>query len=727
MGEQPLELKGAIQRITYQSMDTGYMVARFLPHGKKEPITIVGTIIGLNTGEEVNVWGQWKNHPRYGRQFAVQGYEPLYPTTLEGIEKYLGSGLIKGIGPVMASRIVDEFKEETLDILDTDIYQLSKIEGIGDKRIQMIKEAWKDQKEIRNVMIFLQSHGMGPGNANRIFRQYGREAVAIIKENPYRMARDISGIGFLTADKVASKLGIEDDALIRLESGLHYVLEQKILEGHAYVPYEVLMEKAMELLKVDKEGLIDALGRLLEGRQVVVEDLNEDINAFKENNKGVYAVYLHVAETGIARHIKRLQRGPGVIRPVDETKMLEWLNSQLNIGLASQQIEALRKALTEKVLIITGGPGTGKTTIVHSILLVFQKLGMKVKLAAPTGRAAKRLQEISGLEAQTIHRLLEYSRKKNGFLRNEDSPLDCQLLVVDEASMMDLLLMYHLLKAIPDDTTLVLVGDVHQLPSVGPGHVLKDCISCGTIPVVRLQEIFRQAQESKIITSSHAINKGTMPDIKNNGHTQQDFYFLEKEDPGEAVQLIVQLVQQRIPKSFHFDPRRDIQVLVPMHRGIAGAENLNIELQKALNPKRAGMQHGLFTYCPGDKVMQIRNNYDKEVFNGDIGIIDSIDQENNEMTVLFDERPIVYAYIELDELTLAYAITVHKSQGSEYPCIVVPLLTQHYVLLQRNLIYTAVTRGKKLVIIVGSKKALAMAIKNNQTEERYTLLSHRLQ
>jgi exodeoxyribonuclease V alpha subunit len=722
----PSELRGQIERITYTNEENGYTIAKIKVHGNPDLVTAVGNLIDPMPGELIHMTGEWVNHPRFGEQFKITQYKTSVPASVNGIRKYLGSGLIKGIGPIMAQRIVKHFNGKTLDIIEDNIERLKEVEGIGEKRIQMIGQAWKDQKEIRNVMLFLQDHGVSSGYATKIFKQYGEGAIGVLKKNPYRLATEIAGIGFITADHIAEKMGFAKDSELRAEAGILYVLYQLSEEGHVYYPYDPLVDKCREILDLDPEIITKAIATITHEKRLTIEDLNNGSEEFRESNKAVYLTHYHVCESGISAKLKRLLEAPKAIRQIDSDKAVPWVQGRLSITLAKEQIRAITGCLKEKVMVITGGPGTGKTTIINAILRIFSKLPIRIMLAAPTGRAAKRMFEATGHEAKTIHRMLDYSFKKGGFLRDEEKPLDCDLLILDEASMIDVTLMYYMLKAIPIGATLILVGDVDQLPSVGPGNVLKDIIQSGPIPVVELKDIFRQAKESLIVVNAHKINRGLLPSLTPPETGLSDFYFIEKNTPEDALQTILELTTERIPKRFGWDPVDDIQVLSPMHKGIAGAGNLNIELQKALNPGAKGIRRGNRDFLLKDKVMQIRNNYDKDIFNGDIGRIKGIDMENQDVTVSFDDRDIKYDFTELDELLLAYAISVHKSQGSEYPVVILPILTQHYMLLQRNLIYTAVTRGKRLVIMVGSKKALAIGVNNNKMNKRYTLLSTRL-
>lgn len=726
MTKQHEQLSGQIERITFTSEETGYTVAKIKVYGRKDLVTAIGNMVNPTPGEVIKMKGEWGNHPQYGEQFKIVYCECTTPATVYGIEKYLGSGLIKGIGPIMAKRIVKMFKEDTLNVIENESDQLSRVEGIGTRRIEMIRRAWDEQKEIRTVMLFLQSHGVSSGYATKIFKQYKNDSIKVVQENPYRLATDIFGIGFVTADKIAEKLGFAKDSDLRAAAGILYVLHELTDEGHVYYPYEPLVENCKDILDIDREIIVKAMARVALDKQVVIEDLNRGSEEFLENNKAVYLSGYHVAEKQLASRLKTLVSAPQSIRKIDTEKAIQWVQDKLSIELAEKQIEAIRCAAQNKAMIITGGPGTGKTTIINAILKIFSAVKASILLAAPTGRAAKRMSETTGHEARTIHRLLEYNMRKGGFQRNEDNPLDCQLLIIDEASMIDTLLMHHLLKAVPPTATFIMVGDVNQLPSVGAGNVLRDIIDSGIVPVVQLNEIFRQAKESSIIVNAHTINEGRIPNLKSTQDKHDDFYFIEQEDPQKNLETIISLVKDRIPKRFGFDAVNDIQVLTPMHKGTVGAANLNQELQKALNPGDAGVHRAGRLYRVNDKVMQITNNYDKEVYNGDIGRITAIDEEAREVIVTIDDREVAYDYSDLDELVHAYAVSIHKAQGSEYPAVVIPILTQHYVLLQRNLLYTGVTRGRKLVVLVGTRKAIAIAVKNNKTEKRYTLLKDRL-
>ena len=722
------DLSGQVERITFTNEENGFTIARVKVRGRHEPVTVVGTMMSLMVGEILEMRGEWSTHPKFGEQFKVFEYKTKVPATVYGIRKYLGSGMIKGLGPVMAGRIVDRFGKDTLDIIENHVERLAEVEGIGKKRITMIAGAWDEQREIRDVMLFLQSHGVSTGYAAKIFKHYGNQAIAVVKENPYRLAGDIFGIGFITADQIAAKLGISRDATIRVEAGILYVLNKQSEEGHVYFPYEVLVSRSCEILDVDREPVERALAALAADQKIILEDLNEGFDAFKENNKAVFLARFYLFETGVAQRLNALVDTAKSIRDIDPVKAIDWVQKKLTITLAANQIKAVGWAIENKVMVITGGPGTGKTTIINAILQILSRLDARIMLAAPTGRAAKRMGETTGYEAKTIHRLLEYSFQKGGFQRNEDKPLDCDVLIVDEASMIDIILMYHLLKAVPPFATFIMVGDVNQLPSVGAGNVLNDIIASGSVPVATLDKIFRQARSSQIVVNAHKINDGIMPSLNTeySANPLNDFYFIEQEDPEKILDIILELCKTRIPRRFNYDPVNEIQVLTPMHKGVVGAGNLNSRLQAALNPGEDGIVRGERTFRIDDKVMQIRNNYDKEVFNGDIGRVTAIRWEDREVIITYDDREVVYDFSDLDEIVPAYAISVHKSQGSEYPVVIIPIVTQHYILLQRNLIYTAVTRGKNLVVIVGTRRAMAMGINNNKTLQRFTRLQYRL-
>jgi len=727
-------MTGRLERITYSNSETGYTVAKLRINARADAVTIVGKFAGLVPGVTLELSGTWKVHPSYGKQFDVREYRTMVPSTIYGIKKYLGSGLIKGIGPVMAERIVDLFGKDSLDVIENDPDRLYEVGGVGKKRIEMIRTAWADQKEIRDVMLFLQSHEVSAAYAVRIFKTYGNQAIDIVTENPYQLATDIFGIGFLTADKIAFKLGFKKDSALRIKAGLLYVLDRQADEGHVYYPETGLIEKCGEILEVSAElvkGAISSstIDETIRAETIRVEPQVEpaeaDAPADTDSGRAVYLSRYFVCETGIARMLAVLSLAHKSIRPVDVPAALKWVEGKLLFTLAEKQAAAVRSALKSKVMVITGGPGTGKTTIIRAILTIFKRLGVRVMLAAPTGRAAKRMSETTGHHAETIHRMLSYSFQGGGFQKNAKNPLAGDLLIVDEASMIDTVLMYHLLKAVPRAATMILVGDVNQLPSVGPGNVLKEIIASNAVPVVHLTEIFRQAANSRIIINAHRINKGVMPDL-NPVDGDSDFYFINNDSPERVHDIIMELVAKRIPDRFGLDPFEDIQVLSPMHKGAVGTSMLNQSLQEALNPQKDEIVFGASRFRFGDKVMQIRNNYDKNVFNGDIGRVTALNRESREIKVDFDGRETAYDFNELDEVVPAYAISVHKSQGSEYPAVVIPLMTQHFMLLQRNLVYTAVTRGRRLVVLVGTRKALAIAVKNDKLGKRYTRLAMRL-
>ncbi len=719
-GLEPMEICGAVERVVFHNAENGFSILRLMPDGAKDAVTIVGRIPSPGAGSRLKVRGEWVENPRFGRQFKVESHEEIMPSGVDSIRLYLSSGLIKGVGPSMAAKIVKKFGEDTIRVLDEEPDLLLSIPGIGVKNFTRIKETWGEHRGIRELMLFLQPHGVSPAYAVRVYRHYGRDALGLVRENPYRMAMDVHGIGFASADAVATQLGFAADSPLRAEAALLYSLLRLCDEGHVYVPKDKLFSSAASLVGLDDELCEEGLAGLLRDERVVLEE--------QDGEEAVYPRRLYFYETKTSFYLKRILNSPRSVSFNNADAIIAEVLAGLTMTLAPEQEEAVRATTRSKVQVITGGPGTGKTTIIKAIISVFSRARAKILLAAPTGRAAKRMAETCGQESKTIHRLLEYSPQEDEFARNESNPLACGLLIVDEASMMDAMLFFHLLKAVPLGATVVLVGDVHQLPSVGPGNVLSDIIESGATPVARLYEIFRQSAESRIICHAHMINNGEVPPLESSRDVLSDFYFIYKSNPEEAAAMIVDLVRNHIPRRFHLDPLNDVQVLTPMHKGSVGAMNLNNLLQEALNPQKSGpcLQRGDRRYLVGDKVMQVRNNYDKDVFNGDIGRITFIDPEDKSATVRYDDRTALYEGSELDEIIPAYAISVHKSQGSEYPAVVIPLMMQHYMLLQRNLIYTAVTRGKKLVILVGEKKALSMAVKNNRMLKRHTRLACRL-
>ena len=725
MAELPLladteaaDITGSVERVVFHNEENGYTVLRLQPDNGKDAVSAVGHMVNPQAGVQVRVTGRWVNNPRFGRQVQMDACEEVMPATTEGIRLYLSSGLIKGVRESLATKIVHKFGEDTIRVLDEEPDRLLEISGVGRKSLARIKETWAAHRGMRDLMLFLQPHGITASYAVRIYRHYGQQALEIVRENPYRLAMDIHGIGFMTADAAAAKLGFDEEHPLRAQAGVLYTLRRLTDDGHVYVPRDKLITLTSDQLNIPLALVEDSLDALELEERIVVEEMDGEI--------GIFLTRFHHCESKTAFYLQRLLHSPKSVRFPDPEGLVEEVVGKLDITLAPEQLEAVRTAARSKVMVLTGGPGTGKTTIINAIIRVFSEVRAKILLAAPTGRAAKRMAETSGREARTIHRLLEYSPKEDGFARNEDNPLACSLLVVDEASMMDTLLLYHLLKAAPLGATVVFVGDVHQLPSVGPGNVLKDIINSGAVPVVELTEIFRQSAESEIICNAHLINRGEVPALESSRERLSDFYFIRQNDPERVADLIVDLVKNHIPRRFHLDSVNDIQVLTPMHKGAVGSANLNQRLQQALNPQKQHVQRGDRCFSLNDKVMQIRNNYDKDVFNGDIGRIILLDTKERTLTVRFDERNVPYDFDELDEIVPAYAISIHKSQGSEYPAVVIPLMVQHYMLLQRNLIYTGVTRGKKLVILVGEAKAFHMAVKNNRMHKRHTRLARRL-
>ena len=708
-------LRCVVERITYQNSENGYTVLKCAVKNYNDLITVVGTMPDTHVGSVLSLEGFWKMDVKYGRQFSVEHFEETLPATVYGIEKYLGSGLVKGVGPKFAKRIVEKFGKDTLDVIEECPDELLKVPGIGKVRVDRIKKSWQEQKEIKNIMLFLQSHEVSTSHATKIFKTYGSESIEIVKENPYRLADDIWGIGFKTADSIAQKMGFDKGKFVRLRSGIFYTLNKLAENGHCYANRRQLIEKAKELLEVEEPEIEITLDEMLRTNDVIQEKNPEQEDA-------IYLPPYFFSETGCAKRLIQLMVGRRKIK-VDPDQIMKKVVAESEITYDEIQLEAVRTAISSKVMVLTGGPGTGKTTTTLGIISAYQKIGMKILLAAPTGRAAKRMSEATGMEAKTIHRLLEY-KPPEGYQKNEEKPLEGDVLILDECSMIDIMLMYNLLKAIPEHMTLILVGDIDQLPSVGAGNVLRDIIDSGEIPVVRLTRIFRQAQGSRIIMNAHRINRGEAIDMR--GGKDADFFFASKATNQEVVETIVQYCKTNLPRYYHVDPLEDIQVLTPMQRGECGAVNLNQVLQEAMNPTAIFLRRGGTQYRLHDKVMQIRNDYDKEVFNGDIGTIVKVNMEDRELTVNFDDREVLYDVTELDELSLAYAVTIHKSQGSEYPIVVMPFTMSHFVMLQRNLLYTGVTRAKKILVLVGEKKAVFYAIKNETTTGRNTMLKQRL-
>ncbi len=746
-----IKIRCVVERITYQNPENGYSVLKCRLKGYSEPVPVIGNMIDANVGSVLIAEGSWKVDAKYGRQFIAEKWEETLPATVYGMEKYLGSGLIKGVGPKYAKKIVQQYGEDTFKVIEEHVERLIEIDGIGQKRVRMIAESWARQKEVKNIMLFLQEHQVSASYAAKIYKQYGNGSIAVMKENPYKLADDIWGIGFRTADQIAMKLGFSRESYVRLRSGLMYTLSELSDEGHVYAEKQQLIDKAAELLEASPETVIMTMDDMLRNKELILE---KNIVRICEDGNPVQAIYLppfYFAEIGVAGKLKKLAASPAGDRLYtkltearkhagSENLSVDITAIQDKTGMEYDEIQAdaIRQAATAKVMVLTGGPGTGKTTTTHGIIAAYRAYGLRILLAAPTGRAAKRMTEATGLEARTIHRLLE-CKPPEGYQKNEENPLEGDVLIVDECSMIDIILMNSLLKAIPPTMRLIMVGDIDQLPSVGAGNVLRDIIDSGAFPVVRLTRIFRQAQTSRIIMNAHRINEGKMPDISN-GKTS-DFFFLENEDPDAVVSQIVKLVQTKLPKYYRIEPHR-IQVLTPMQRGVVGATNLNLSLQEALNPAeqevfirgrgkvtlpKECLRRSGYAFRADDRVMQVRNNYDKEVFNGDIGVIESVNETDRTLTVDFDGRSVVYDVTELDELVHAYATTIHKAQGSEYPIVVMPVLMNHYVMLQRNLIYTGITRAKKALVIVGTKKALSYAVKNVTVTKRNTMLRERLE
>ena len=713
-------LAGLVERVTFHSGDTGFCVLRVKVRGHRDLVTVLGAAAEVHAGENIQASGRWEQHREHGPQFRASFLQVVPPSSIEGIRRYLGSGLIKGIGPHFAERLVKAFGEGVFEVIERTPERLLEVGGIGKTRLKRITAGWSEQKAIREIMVFLQSHGVGTSRAVRIFKTYGADAIPLVKENPYRLARDIRGIGFITADQIAQKLGIPKTSMLRARAGISHALLQAVENGDCGLPDDDLLTLAEKLLEVDRALLQNALALETREGNVVADTV--------EGRSCVFLPHLLHAENAIALAVRNLRIGRPPWPEIEAEKAIGWAEARLGVMLAPGQRAAVATALSSKLLIITGGPGVGKTTIIRTILTILRAKGVTPLLAAPTGRAAKRLSETTGLEAKTIHRLLEFNPKGGGFLRGKDLPLDGDLVVLDEVSMVDVPMMAAVLKAMPDHAALVVVGDVDQLPSVGPGQVLADLIGSEQLPVARLTEIFRQASQSRIIVNAHRVNRGGMPDLEAPTR-DSDFYFVEAAEPEEAAIKVVKVVAERIPARFGLDPIRDVQVLCPMNRGGAGARALNLALQAALNtarPDAPTVERFGFTYRVGDKVMQIQNNYDRETFNGDIGFITEIDHEEAEVAVDIDNRRVIYPFGELDEVVLAYATTIHKSQGSEYPAVVIPVVTQHYTMLQRNLLYTGMTRGKRLVVLVGQRKAVAIAVGGAQGRQRWSKLKELL-
>ncbi len=733
-----MKIRCVVERITYQNPENGYTVLKTRVKGYEDLVTVVGNLLEVNVGSVLLMEGNWKVDTKYGRQFCAVSFEETLPATVYGMEKYLGSGLIKGVGPKFAKRIVQKFGTDTFAVIEDNIALLIEVPGIGNKRIQMIAASWERQKEVKNIMLFLQEHGVSTAFAAKIYRQYGNESINRVKENPYKLADDIWGIGFKTADTIAEKLGFSKESFVRLRSGIMYTLSELADEGHVYATKDQLIQEAARLLEAEDSFVVMTLDQMIKDKDVIREIKEAPVKEEQEGQReeAIYLPPFYFAEIGTAGKLLKLMAQPAQDRLWVQLSKARAESGNENLSVDVSGIErhlhmeydeiqanAIRQAAFSKVMVLTGGPGTGKTTTTQGIIAAFRMYGLKILLAAPTGRAAKRMTEATGLEAKTIHRLLE-CKPPEGYQKNEENPLEGDVLIVDECSMIDILLMNSLLKAVPANMRLVLIGDIDQLPSVGAGNVLRDIIDAGRFPVVRLKRIFRQAKESRIILNAHRMNEGRMPDISNGKNT--DFFFLEREQPEDAVLEIVSLVKNKLP-AYYGTPSSAIQVLTPMQRGVVGATNLNLVLQEALNLESDGLRRSGFVFKRNDKVMQIKNNYEKEVFNGDIGFVESVDMQERTLTVNFDNRSITYEASELDELLHAYATTIHKAQGSEYPIVVMPVLMTHFCMLQRNLLYTGITRAKKILVIVGTKKALAYGVRNVTVTRRNTMLRERLE
>jgi len=716
-------IDGHLEHITYFNEDTQYTVARLKTSNPAARIVVVGHLVGVSLGETLNIKGFWQTHPKYGQQFRIQSYEVTLPATVKGIRAYLASGLVKGIGASLAERLVAAFGPQTLEIIENAPERLIEVQGIGEAKADMIQSAWKEHHTLRRLMQFLQEMGVQTSFCAKIYKEYGPGAIELIREDPYVLAEDFTGPGFSVADTIARKLGVEQDDPQRVRACIRHIIQQNADEGHTFAEAENLFSRCEISFQISPPAIQKAIDEMAAAKAIVVEPLGNGAST-----NAIYLNYIHAAEAGLAIRLKALLSLPVEPDTMDADRISREVYEKLAINLSAEQLRVLKAVFSHRIVIITGGPGTGKTTLLRSISTLFEIQGKRVRLSAPTGRAARRMADVTRRKAGTIHRLLGYNFTEGGFLRNRDNPLDADAVIIDEASMVDTLLMYHLLTAVPVTAVVVLVGDISQLPSIGPGNVLSDMIDSGCIPVFYLNKIFRQDMQSAIVVNAHKVRQGETPVCKSlDGLDGQcDFYFIEQSDPNQVAARIVRLCREELPGKFNLDPVHDIQVLTPMHKGSVGTINLNQMLQKVLNPQPVWMGAPGSSFKIGDKVMHLVNNYPKEVYNGDIGIICSIDRQNKKVSVDYYGRTVPYAADELDQITTAYAISVHKSQGSEYPAVIVPLVTQHYVLLQRNLLYTAMTRGKKLVILIGTQKALHIALKNDKPQRRLSSLAARL-
>ena len=707
------QLRGEVERLVYSSEESGFTICRLVVPGRVDLVTVAGTMPGIQPGERLHLRGRWINHPTHGYQFRADSYSSQLPASANAVRRYLASTLVKGIGPVLAGRLVDCFGDETLRVIDEQPERLAEAPGVGPRRLENIKRAWVEQQEIRNVMLFLQGHGVSAAYSTRIYKTYGQDAVKIVQENPYRLAQDVRGIGFITADKIARQMGIDEHSPHRAQAALEYLLLERANEGHVFTPNAELVQMCRSCFDLPAELLTAAVGSLRKAGRIVLD------------GEAVFLRGLYLAERAVADSIRSLVASPGQRREFDVPVAVDWASGRMGVELTGEQRQAIHEAVSQKVFVLTGGPGTGKTTILRAVVLVLEALGQRVVLAAPTGRAAKRLGEATGREARTLHRLLEFKPGEGRFGRDAGRPLDADAVVIDETSMLDIVLCHHLLQAVPRHASVLFAGDANQLPSVGPGKFLGDVLESGVVPFLRLERIFRQGERSGIVEAAHRVNQGRLPSLASSG-SQRDFYFVDAGEPEAAANAVVRICAERIPARFGLRPMRDVQVLCPMNRGDIGVHRLNDRLREALNPAGTEVTRFGRTFRVGDRVLQSVNNYDKDVFNGDLGWVTGVDHAVGRITVNFEETGVEYDFSELDELQPSFAMTVHRAQGGEFPAVVVPLLTQHYPMLQRNLLYTAITRGRRLVVVVGSRRALAMAVRNDRPGERNSMLGIRL-